>query len=324
MSRLRALFELLRETFDEWLADKALRMGAALAYYSIFSTAPLFIIAVAVVSLIFGDAAANQQLGGELEQLIGQPGAQAIQNIVAHSRSMGAGGWAAAIGVATLLIGASGVFSELQDSLNTIWKVVPKSDSTWLALVRVRLLSLGLVVTVGFLLLVSLVLTAVLSAVSKFLTPASLPGGAYLWQAANVLVSFAVITFLFAVMYKILPDVKVGWDNVWVGALVTAFLFTVGKFLIGFYLGQSSVTSAYGAAGSLVLLLLWVYYSSLLFLFGAEFTRVYARKYGSVVVPADHATAVSDASRLQQGLSATKPCEEGREGRVPEPTLAAK
>jgi membrane protein len=270
------LFDLCRSTFREWSADKAPQLGAALAYYSLFSIAPLLIIAVSIAGWVFGESAAQGQLSSQLHDTVGPGPARAIEDLIVHTRSNPSGPWATVIGTVTLLVGAAGLFGQLQDAMNTIWKVEPKSNRGWLAVLRERSLPFAMVVAGGFLLIVSLVASAVLAEVAQFLRPEALPGGAGLWQALNSVVSFGFFVLVFALIYREVPDVRIAWGDVWPGALVTALLFSAGKYLIGLYLGHSGATSAYGAAGSLVLVLLWVYYSSQIFLFGAEFTRVYA------------------------------------------------
>ena len=215
-----------------------------------------------------------------------------------------------------MLLGAAGFFGQLQDALNTIWKVEPKPDRGWLAVLRERFLPFTMVLGTGFLLLMSLVLSAALEALGEFLTPEAMPGGAWLWRRLNLLVALAVVTLLFALIYKYLPDVRIAWGDVWVGAVVTAVLFTLGKYLIGLYLGRSGVSSTYGAAGSLVLILLWVYYSSQVFLFGAEFTRIYAIRRGSPVMPSANALPVSDQA-LGRLHGPKRPEEKASEGVSP-------
>lgn len=297
----RDLYGLLRDAFHEWTADKAPRLGAALAYYSIFSVAPLVIIAVAVAGLAFGEAAARGQVSVEVRDTVGPAAAAAIEDVIAHTHRDGTGVWATVVGVVTLLIGAGGVFGQLQDALNTVWKVETKPDRTWLDVLRERFVPYTMVLGTGFLLLVSLVVSAVLAAVARYLTPAAVPGGAWLWMLVNNLASLAVVTLLFALLFKYLPDARIAWSDVWAGALMTAVLFSVGKYLLGLYLGRSGVSSAYGAAGSLVLILVWFYYSAQIFLFGAELTRVYAIRRGSRVEPADNAVPVSAEALARQG-----------------------
>ncbi|HET9155744.1 MAG TPA: YihY/virulence factor BrkB family protein [Myxococcaceae bacterium] len=272
---------LVKETVTRWTEDKASALAAALAYYSLFSLAPLVLIAVAVAGLVFGHQAAEGELYSQVAGLIGDASAKALQDIVARmNQEQGGGVVATIVGIATLLFGATGVFAQLQDSMNTIWKARSPTTNGILDFLRVRMLSFSMVLGIGFLLLVSLVLSAVLSALGDYLGT-FLPGGAALGHALNATVSLAVVTVLFAMIFKFLPDTRVAWKDVVLGALVTSFLFTIGKFGIGFYLAKASVASSYGAAGSVVILLLWVYYSSLILYFGAEFTHVYAMRHGS-------------------------------------------
>jgi membrane protein len=272
---------LAKETVVRWTEDKASALAAALAYYSLFSLAPLVLITVAVAGLVFGQQAAEGQLYTQLAGLIGDTGAKAVESIVANMhQERGGGVVATVVGLATLLFGATGAFVQLQDSMNTIWKARPPTTNGIVEFLRVRLLSFSMVLGIGFLLLVSLILSAVLAAVGDYLGM-FLPGGAAVGQALNGTVSLVVVTALFAMIYKFLPDTPVAWRDVWLGALVTSFLYTVGKSAIGFYLGKASVASSYGAAGSVVIILLWVYYSALILYFGAEFTHVYSMRHGS-------------------------------------------
>jgi membrane protein len=286
-------WQMLKETADAWMNDKAFRMGAALAYYSVFSMAPVLLIAIGIASLVFGEQAARGEVLAEVRDTVGPQTAAAIEEILAHSGRDGGGGWATAVGFAVLLFGASGVFVELQDALNTIWKVMPRPGRVVWEVIRERLLSFSVILGTGFLLLVSLVLSAALEALGGALKPIdALPGGAAIWQGLNFVLSFSIITLLFAMIYKVLPDAEIAWRDVWVGAVITALLFTGGKYLIGLYLGRSGLTSAFGAAGSVILVLSWVYYSSLILLFGAEFTRVYAKHNGSLLRPSYNAVRV--------------------------------
>ncbi len=279
--RLPPLWSLVKESVSAWNDDYAPSMGAALAYYTIFSVAPLIIIVIAVTGIVFGEEAARGQIFAQLRNLIGPEGATAIEGLVKSASQPAKSSLAAIVGVAALIVGATTVFAELQSDLDRIWKVpaAAKASGIW-TLVRTRLLSFGLVLGMGFLLLVSLVLSAALSAL------ATLYGGWFnsyetLLQAVNFIVSFVVVTGLFAMIYKFLPRVPIGWHDVWIGAAVTALLFDVGKLAIGLYLGKSSIVSGFGAAGSLVVLLVWVYYSAQIFLLGAEFTWAYAHRLGS-------------------------------------------
>jgi len=286
-------FSLLKATAFEWLDDQAPTLGAALAYYTVFSRAPLLIISIALAGLVFGAEAAQGQIFDQLRGLLGDASGKAMQEIVqSASAEPKTGVVATVIGFVTLLFGASGVFGQLQASLNIIWGVQPKPGRGILGIIRDRSLSFGFILVVGFLLLVSLLLTAGIAFVGKQFG-AMVPGMESLIQILNSILSLAVITLLFGMMFKILPDANIAWRDVWIGAFITALLFTLGKFALGFYLGRSGVASSYGAAGSLIVLLLWVYYSSQVVFFGAEFTQVYANRFGSHVTPSSNAIAVS-------------------------------
>jgi membrane protein len=294
--------QLMKETFSEWSEDKVPRLAAALAYYTAFALAPLLLIAISVAGLVFGREAATNQIGQQLSGLLGPSAAESVNTMVAAAgANQGGGILASIIGVATLLFAASGVFGELQDSLNTIWEVQPKPDQGLLATVKQRFFSFAMVLGVGFLLLVSLVLSAALSALGGVVA-GDQADQSLIWKAINFVVSFGVTTLLFALIYKVLPDVKIQWRDVWIGALVTALLFTLGKAAIGWYLGRPGTTSTYGAAGSFVALLLWVYYSAQILFFGAEFTQVYAKAYGSQIEPAENAVPVTEEARAQRGI----------------------
>jgi len=296
---MRKAFDLIKQTVKEWSEDKVPRLGAALAYYTMFSLAPLLIIAIAIAGLVFGEEAARGRITDELRTLINDDAAVMVEDLIANARRPGAGLVATIIGVVTLLLGASGVIGQLKDSMNTIWEVGPKPGRGILGLLKDRFLSLAMVLGIGFLLLTSLVLSAGLDAVSEF---AFGEDAGFPLQALNFVASFAVITLLFAVIYKVLPDVKIAWRDVWIDALVTALLFNLGKFLIGVYLSRSTTASVFGAAGSLILILLWIYYSSQILFFGAEFTQVYANRFGGKLEPAEGAVALTPAQRTQQGI----------------------
>jgi membrane protein len=303
VTRLKALFDLLWKTYQAWADDKAPRLGAALAYYAVFSIAPLLVIVIAICGLVLGgEEAARQRVVAQLQASAGDAAAQAIDSLLVNTSDPKAGRIATIVGAVTLLLGALGVFVQLQDALNTIWKVTPRPGRGIVGILRDRLLSFLIVLGVGLLLLAALVVSAALAAINRFVTPDWLPGSVQLWEVVNGLVSFGFVTLFFAMLYKVLPDVKIGWADVWVGATVTAGLFTAGKFLLGLYLARAGATSAYGAAGSLVLVLLWVYYSSQIFLFGAEFTRVYADCFGRRMEPAENAVSLSQAECERQGM----------------------
>ncbi|MCI0455394.1 MAG: YihY/virulence factor BrkB family protein [Gemmataceae bacterium] len=291
---------LLQDTGRGWMEDKVPRLAAALAYYTILSAAPLLVIVLAIVGLVFDqNQEVRQLLVVQLSSLVGEQGGEAIQTMIAHASRPDSSIPAMIIGIALLLVGASGVFAELQDSLNTIWEVTPKPGRGILGILRDRFLSLVMVFGTGFLLLVTLVISTALAALTRFVGLAEI---GVVGQVVNFCVSFVVVTLLFGMIYKFLPDVAMAWRDVWIGALATAFLFTVGKLLIGLYLGRASVGSAYGAAGSLVVFVVWVYYSSQILFLGAEFTKVYANRFGSDIRPAENAVAVTDEARAQQGL----------------------
>jgi len=280
---LKGLWLLTRDAFVQWINDNPFQMGAALAYFTLFSMAPLLLIAIAVAGLVFGREASQIQIIGVIADVVGAPSALAIQAIIETAgRTPDSGFFSTAIGMIFLLLGAASVVGQLQDSLNAIWRVVPKTGRGIIGFLQDRLVSYSMVLSVGFLLLVSLVLSALLSAVSR-LASGFLPIEAAAAHILDIVISFAFITLLFAVIYKLVPTIRIAWSDVWIGAAAAAMLFSFGKFLIGFYLGHSVVASIYGAAGSLVTLLLWVYYSSLMFFFGAELTQVYATRYGSKV-----------------------------------------
>ncbi len=285
----KQVWRLFKETLKEWQADEASQLAAALAYYTAFSLAPLLVIVIAIAGFFLGEEAAKGELLGQIQGLVGRDGAEVLQTAIENSgRSQNANIWASIISGFLLLLGASGVFAQLQAALNRIWNVEAKPGLGLWGFLRKRFLSLAMILVIGFLLLTSLVLSAVLAALGGYLNQL-FPEADILLGFLNFIVSFGVITLLFAMIYKFLPDVKIGWNDVWFGAAITAFLFTIGKFLIGLYLGNSSIGSTYGAAGSLVVILAWVYYSVQILFFGAEFTQVFARKYGSQIEPDDHA-----------------------------------
>ena len=277
------LFSLVKRSASSWSDDFAPSMGAAISYYTVFSLSPLLLIIIAIAGLIFGEEAVQGQLVGQLQGFMGREGATAIQTMIKAAHEPTGGIVATVIGVVLLLVGATTVFAELQSALDRIWKVPAKDKPKGLwAVLRARVLSFGLILALAFMLMVTLVLSTVLSAFGK-LASGWLPGSEWLLQLLNIGVSVSLSTVLFAMIFKYMPSVKIEWRDVWVGALVTAFLFEVGKYLIGLYIGKSGTTETFAAAGSLVVLLLWVYYAAQIFLFGAEFTKVYANDRGSRV-----------------------------------------
>lgn len=288
----------LKQTVTEFLEDEALRLSAALAYYSVFSLAPLLVICVAVAGVFFGEEAVRGQLDDQLRSSLGASGAFAVQDMVANARKPETNAWVSAGGIVMLVVGAGGLFGQLQDALNTVWGVKPKPGRGIMGLLKDRFLSFTMVLGTGFLLLTSMVLSAVLQAVSKWAgSIASLPP--QVWAGISTLASFAVIVVLFAAIFKVLPDARVRWRHVWVGAIFTAALFVAGKAGIGWYLGREATASSYGTAGSLALVLLWIYYSSIILLFGAEFTQVWATSQGEGIEPDEDAQR--DPKSLESG-----------------------
>jgi membrane protein len=285
--------KLLKKTFSEWSDDKAPKMAAALAYYAVFSMGPLLLIAVSVASVFFGAEAARGELFSQISSLIGPATAEAISGMLKSMQQHQSTGATALVGIGTLLVTASGVFAELQDSLNKIWNVRPAKSVGFTGMIKKRLLSFGMVFSIGFLLLVSLILTSLLEVGLKYLG-GLIPGAQFIWQAVSFVVSFSLVTVLFASMYRYLPDAKIAWRDLWTGSAITAALFTLGKFGISLYLAHSATASAFGAAASLVILLLWVYYSAQIFFFGAEFTRIYANDFGLGIIPRVGATKVNE------------------------------
>jgi membrane protein len=293
------------------MEDGAPRFSAALAYYSIFAMAPLVIIAISVAGLVFGEEAARGQIYQQIHWLLGEKGAAEIQTLIQASNDTSKGLIGTIVGVITLLIGASGVFAQLKDALNSIWGVRLKSRGL-LGSLREYLLTFSMVVGIGFLLIISLLLSAALQALSTLMS-GYLPIPGFVLPLTT-LVSFFVLVLLFSIIFKVLPDVEIGWEDVWVGSVVTAVLFTIGKYLIGLYLGTSSISSSFGAAGALILLLVWVYYSTTIFLLGAEFTKVYALHHGSGIHPSHNACFVSGQIHTEENFleTRTQPKEVGR------------
>lgn len=280
---LKTVLSLLKQTFTEWQEDKAPTLAAALAYYTVFSLAPLLIIVIAIAGLVFGADAAQGQIVGQLQSLIGKDGAETVQELIVKASEPKSGMIATLVGIATLLWGASNVFTNLKEALNTIWNVSPPPGRGIWGFFQDRILSFAMILGIGFLLLVSLVISALLAAVSYWLNGLlHLPVG--IWQIVDFAISFGVVTLLFALIYKLLPDVNLAWNDVWIGAAITSVLFTIGKSLIGIYLGGSGVASTYGAAGSFVIILLWINYSAQILFLGAEFTQVWANRYGSLML----------------------------------------
>ena len=295
-------WEVVKQTAVDWSESNTFDLGAALAYYGVFAIAPILVIALAIAGMVFGEEFASSELFARLRETAGPAVAEAIAQSLQYAKTSGQGWLATGISVAILILGSLGLFTQLQTALNTIWRVKPKPGRGIWGVVKDRFLSFLLVLSIGALLVAALVVNTALAALSGFFPEFHLPGGAVLWEALRWLVSLGLLTLLFAMIYKVLPDVQLAWRDVWVGAATTAVLFTIGNYLIGLYLGRGSVTSTYGAAGSLVIILLWVYYSSQILLFGAEFTRVYADKHGRRMAPADNALPMTADECARRGI----------------------
>ena len=280
---IRNLLSVLKTTFAAWNRHEAPRLGAGLAFYTILSLSPLVIIVLALAGLVFSRSVAQAHILGQVQAMIGLQGSKAVESMLANAQRPAAGVLGTVIGLLSLLFGASGVFTELRSALNLIWEVSPKETSGVLALLRERFFSFGMVLSIGFLLLVSLVVSTILAAVGKFFG-GLLPLPSPFLAVINFLLSYAGVAILFGLIFRFVPEAKVCWRNVWPGALATALFFTLGKTIIGLYLGKSSLGSAYGAAGSVIVVIVWVYYSAQIFFFGAEFTRAYSKhRSGSVL-----------------------------------------
>ena len=284
---------LLKQTFQEWLQDKAPQLGAALAYYTVFSLAPLILVLLAIVGVVFREdpAGAWDKITQQMNYFLDPSAVEVVQSIAQKASQPGKSTIATIIGIALALFGASGVFGQLQDALNTIWGVKAKPGRGIWGFLRNRFLSFAMVGGICFLLLVSLAIEALLKGFSHYVQ-SLLPGGMVIALAVYLVFDFTVVVLLFAMIFKFLPDVKIQWRDVWIGAGITAILFGIGKWLLGFYLGSGAAGSAYGAASSLITLLLWVYYSSQILLFGAEFTQVYAQRAGRGFKPSEYAVRV--------------------------------
>ncbi|MGE5681921.1 MAG: YihY/virulence factor BrkB family protein [Bacillota bacterium] len=291
-------WDVIKEIVGDFSDNKVPKLGAALAYYTVFSLAPLLLIAIAVAGLMFGSEAASGKIYEEIKGLIGNEGAALVQTAIKNSSNKETGIIAAVISLLTLGIGATAVFIELQDSLDMIWRVKPKSNKPLMSFIRTRLISFAMVVAMGFLLLVSLIISAGLAALNQFLTNL---GFIPVWvlQVFNIVFSLFVMFAIFSMIYKVLPDVQLSWKDVRMGAIVTTILFVLGKYLIGLYLGKSTISSTYGAAGSFAILLVWVYYSAQILFIGAEFTYVYANRFGSGIKPSEHADKV-DVAKFEE------------------------
>ena len=292
MSEKLNILSLLKETFSEFMSDNAMRLSAALAYYSVFSLAPLLIIAISIAGAVFGEKAAAGAIEGQISDSVGEESAAAIEEMISGAHASGDNILMTIVGVVILLITASGVFAQLKDAMNTVWEIKQKPGFNLKHLLKSRLSALSIVLVIGFLLLISLALSTTVAALSDwFESQLAVPG--FIFQIISFVLSVGIATLLFATIFKVLPDAEVEWGDVWRGALITAILFSIGKIILALYLGRESTASAYGAAGSLILLLSWVYYSANILLFGAEFTQVYSKRRGRTIAAAKFAEKVT-------------------------------
>jgi len=306
---LKGVGKLLKESFNAFLDHKAVKLGASLAYYTVFAIGPVIIIMIYFAGVFYGEQAVQGTIFSELKDLVGVDAAAQIQQMIANAALSGQSSFAAVVGFVTLFIGATGVFAEIQDSINDIWGLKPKPEKGWLKMIINRLLSFSVVVSLGFVLLVSLIINGLIETLMDKLQTRFPDLTVVVVYIINILITFLVITSLFAIIFKVLPDAVIKWKDVMVGAMVTAVLFMIGKFGITFYISKSAVGTTYGAAGSLVILLLWVYYSSLILYFGAAFTKAYATDYGSHIHPNHYAVWVKHVE-IEEGNRSLKAQEE--------------
>jgi membrane protein len=299
----KSAWSFLKATLAERSKDKVSKLAAALAYYAIFSIAPLFVIGIAVAGFVYGQQAVQGQIVNQIRGLVGDQGAQMIQTMIAGATKTSSGIIATGLSIVALLFGASGVFSQLKDSLNTIWGVQPKPNRGIMGAVKDQLFAILLVFSAGILLIALMFASSVLWTVTSYFGDI-LPLPGWVWQVVYFIFSLALLTLIFSLILKFVPDVKIAWKDVWVGAAATALLFVIGQFLIGLYLGRSSFTSSYGIAGSVLLLLVWIYYSAQIFFLGAEMTQVYARRYGAKIEPADNAIPLAEKGPQEQKKAA--------------------
>jgi membrane protein len=305
----KGVWGLLKAAFTGFVDDKVVKLSGALAYFTVFSLGPMLIVIIFFADIFYGREAIEGTVFSQIKGLVGSSAAAQIQETIKSAALSGKGAFTGTIGVITLLIGATTVFAEIQDSINTIWGLKPKPKKGWLKMLLDRLLSFSIVVSLGFLLLVSLIITGLVEALSNRLLQMFPEVALVIIYVLNLLVTFGVVTLLFAIVFKVLPDAKIKWRDVITGAMVTAILFMIGKFGITFYIGNSNVSTAYGTAGSLVIILLWIYYSSLILYFGAEFTKAYATTYGGLIQPNQYAVWVKQVE-VEAGTGSLKKVEQ--------------
>ncbi len=290
--RVRRVFAFLKQVFTDFIDDKAMKFSASLSYYTVFSIAPFLAIIISIGGFFFGREAIQGELYPQIHQLVGDAAALQIQQMITSIHLSGKGFFAAVVSFIVLIVGATGIFNEIQDSINHIWGLKSKPKRGWLKMLLNRLISFSLIISLGFLLMVSLLLNTLVDLLSKQLLKFLPGGGIYIIDILNNCLMFILISFLFGIIFKVLPDARIKWKDVTVGAVTTAVLFMIGKFCIGLYLGHSNLGSIYGTAGSIIIVMLWVYYSAVILYFGAEFTKVYAKHYGDEIIPNDYAVWV--------------------------------
>ena len=304
----KGIWEVIKNSFSGFSDDKVLKLSGSLAYYTVFSLGPLLIVILYFCGLFLGREAIEGSIYTQMKGFIGAEGAAQIQEIIKNASISGKGNLAATIGIITLLFGATTVFAEIQDSINGIWNLKAKPKKGWLILIKARLMSFGIIAALGFLLLVSLGVTALVEALNNRLKEHFPDITVAIFYILNLVITFGVVTSLFAVIFKVLPDASVKWRDIISGAIVTAILFMIGKFGISFYISKANIGSTFGAAGSLVILLVWIYYSSVILYFGAEFTKAYAVKYGSAIHPNKYAV-IENIIPVEEGHTSVQQAE---------------
>ncbi|RYF90879.1 MAG: YihY/virulence factor BrkB family protein [Chitinophagaceae bacterium] len=314
-TKIKKNMGLLKQTFTEFISDNVLKLSAALSYYTVFSIAPMLFLIISFAGAFYGPDAVRGRLFTQLQQLVGSNAAAQIQEMIANTHLQNESTVGAITGIIILLVGATGVFTEIQDSINFIWSIKAKPKKGWLKLIINRLISFSLIVSLGFLMLVSLVINAAMDALNENLSRIFSDGTFYLMYGLNLLLIFTIITFFFTIIYKVLPDATIYWKDAMKGAMFTAVLFLVGKFLIGYFIGSSKTSAAYGAAASLVIVLLWVYYTSVILYFGAEFTKVYALQRGKGIKPHHNAVYILKEEKKEIPPFAIRPAEADAAGK---------
>jgi membrane protein len=309
IKKVKTFWQILKQTFHDFMDDKVLKLSAALSYYTVFSIAPMLIVIITLCDVFLGKEAIEGSIYGQIKSMVGSEAALQIQQMIKNAALSGDSGWATVVGVVTLIIGATSVFGEIQDSINFIWQLKAKPKNGLVKMLLNRLLSFSIVISLGFILMVSLALNGIISLFSNQLAVFFPQVTIVLVYIINMVLTFVVISVLFAIIFKVLPDAKVQWKHVIIGAVTTAILFMIGKFAIGLYLGSSKVGTAYGAAGSIVIILLWVYYSAIILYFGAEFTQVYVQHFGGKIRPNEYAVYVKEVPVETDELPLTGPVE---------------